>query len=144
MPYCPECRFEYRAGVRECPDCGAELVERLPEEPEPKPKEEFRQVVLCTVGGSIPAGLIGDALRSQEIPYRMQAGGMLDGGEPAAQIIGDVQGHPYRVYVNQRDLAQARVIVSDFERYPPSEADLAQEWPEEQEGESEAEDERDD
>ena len=139
MPYCPECRFEYRAGIRQCPDCGAELVDRLPEAPAPESKEEFRQVVLCTVGGSIPAGLIGDALRSQGIPYRMQGAGIFDGGEAATQIIGDVQGHPYRVYVNSRDLTQARVIVSDFEQHPPSEADLAQEWPEEQEDESEDE-----
>ena len=139
MPYCPECRFEYRPSVRQCPDCGAGLVDHLPEEPEPKPNEGLRQVVLCTVCGHIPAGLIGDALTSQKIPYRVQAGSMLDGGEPAAQIIGDVQGHPYRVYVNQRDLAQARVIVSDFERHPPSEADLAQEWPEVEEDASEEE-----
>jgi len=114
-------------------------VDRLPEARQPESKEEFRQVVLCTVGGSIPAGLIGDALRSQGIPYRMQSGGILNGGGPAAHIIGDVQGHPYRVYVNSRDLAQAHVIVSDFEQHPPSEADLAQEWPEEQEDESEDE-----
>ena len=139
MPYCPECRFEYHARVRSCPDCGAELVDHLPEErkPDSKPKEDFHQVVLCTVCGHILAGLIGSALTAQQIPYRMQAGGILDGGIPDAHIIGDVQGHPYRVYINQRDLEQARVIVSDFEQHPPSEADLAQEWPEEQQDESE-------
>ncbi len=32
MPFCPICRFEYQEGVKTCPDCGAELVDRL--EPE--------------------------------------------------------------------------------------------------------------
>jgi predicted amidophosphoribosyltransferase len=36
MPFCPQCRYEYRAGLRQCPDCGAELVdELLPEEQSP-------------------------------------------------------------------------------------------------------------
>ena len=31
MPYCPECRYEYRPAVERCPDCDTELVDRLPE-----------------------------------------------------------------------------------------------------------------
>ena len=144
MPYCPECRFEYRAGVRQCPDCGAELVDRLPEARPPESKEEFRQVVLCTVRGSMHAHLLHDALKSQGIPSRAQSGGISEGGLTYGALLGATEDHPYRVYVNQRDLAQAQTVLSDLERHPPSEADLAQEWSEEQEGESEAEDELDD
>ncbi|MEN6582357.1 MAG: hypothetical protein ABFD54_07890 [Armatimonadota bacterium] len=32
MPYCPECRYEYRPGFTTCPDCNVELVDELPEE----------------------------------------------------------------------------------------------------------------
>ena len=39
MPYCPDCRYEYREGVEKCPDCDVELVEALPEEPEPESKD---------------------------------------------------------------------------------------------------------
>ncbi|HLY73726.1 MAG TPA: hypothetical protein VKU80_06365, partial [Planctomycetota bacterium] len=29
MPFCPQCRSEYRAGFDRCADCGAGLVEQL-------------------------------------------------------------------------------------------------------------------
>jgi hypothetical protein len=33
MPFCPQCRDEYRAGFTTCADCGAALVDALPSEP---------------------------------------------------------------------------------------------------------------
>ncbi len=32
MPICPNCKYEYVNGIKKCPDCGAELVDELPEE----------------------------------------------------------------------------------------------------------------
>lgn len=32
MPFCPKCRYEYKPGVYNCPDCGEELVDQLPVE----------------------------------------------------------------------------------------------------------------
>ena len=32
MPFCPECKYEYVAGIKACPDCYVDLVEALPEE----------------------------------------------------------------------------------------------------------------
>lgn len=32
MPWCPECRMEYEAGVDVCPDCGVRTVAELPPE----------------------------------------------------------------------------------------------------------------
>ena len=32
MPYCPECKTEYREGIKICSDCGIELVDALPED----------------------------------------------------------------------------------------------------------------
>lgn len=29
MPFCPDCRYEYRVGVTTCADCGSELVDKL-------------------------------------------------------------------------------------------------------------------
>ncbi len=37
MPFCPECREEYREGFARCADCGVPLVERLA----PLPPEEL-------------------------------------------------------------------------------------------------------
>ncbi len=42
MPYCPECRGEYREGYSFCKECGVDLVEELPEEHEEEsPQERF-------------------------------------------------------------------------------------------------------
>lgn len=42
MPYCPKCRYEYRAGFSTCPDCDVKLVEELP-------KPSFRDAELVVV-----------------------------------------------------------------------------------------------
>lgn len=31
MPFCPDCRYEYEPHVTVCPDCGAALIDKLPE-----------------------------------------------------------------------------------------------------------------
>lgn len=32
MPFCPECKYEYRPEIRTCPDCHVDLVDELPED----------------------------------------------------------------------------------------------------------------
>lgn len=32
MPYCPNCKYEYVEGIAKCPDCGEDLVDKLPPE----------------------------------------------------------------------------------------------------------------
>lgn len=34
MSYCPVCEYEYVEGLDKCPDCGAALVDKLPQEEE--------------------------------------------------------------------------------------------------------------
>ncbi len=34
MPFCPECKYEYREGTETCPDCDLSLVAELQEEPQ--------------------------------------------------------------------------------------------------------------
>lgn len=29
MPFCPNCTYEYKEGIKVCPDCGTSLVEEL-------------------------------------------------------------------------------------------------------------------
>ena len=42
MPYCPECRAEYQAGIEKCTDCGVALVEQLPDA-----EQELLEVFRC-------------------------------------------------------------------------------------------------
>ena len=45
--FCPECRYEYRQGFAECPDCDVALVHELPPEPEGPDAEpvDFQEVI---------------------------------------------------------------------------------------------------
>jgi uroporphyrinogen decarboxylase len=116
MPFCPNCRFEYLAGVERCPDCGVALVESLPPAP-PSPEAGFVQVELCTIAGEINARLLQDLLASQGIPSRMQSSWPFDPTgllRPPAPLGGGMDAAT-RIIVNKRDLTRAQVILQDFE-----------------------------
>ena len=56
MPFCPDCRYEYTAGVTVCPDCDTPLVEVLPEESDgPESTEKVREWQLLYFATSRPA-----------------------------------------------------------------------------------------
>lgn len=58
MPYCPECRSEYRPGFTRCADCDVELVDRLPAAPSPEKWSE----VFC--GGFVQADAVRGTLEA--------------------------------------------------------------------------------
>jgi hypothetical protein len=55
MPYCPNCRYEYKEGVKKCPDCGGTLVEKLP--------DEFPEGVEYVPFRSLPSRLYAEMLQ---------------------------------------------------------------------------------
>jgi hypothetical protein len=65
MPYCPKCRFEYKEDVKECPDCGAPLVDKLPDEESP---EGIDYVPLRTLPSRLYAEMLREALKKEGIP----------------------------------------------------------------------------
>lgn len=65
MPYCPNCRYEYKEDVNECPDCGALLVDKLKEE-EPPPSINY--VPLRTLPSRLYAEMVQEALKKEGIP----------------------------------------------------------------------------
>lgn len=70
MPWCPNCKTEYREGFTHCADCGAELVTALPDEtPEPENLDHPAEPVLLM---HCPSTLEADAtvalLQSFSIP----------------------------------------------------------------------------
>src|SRR5215831_16768881 len=44
MPFCPQCRAEYRRGFTHCSDCDTDLVAQLPTGNSPRPDEGYRAI----------------------------------------------------------------------------------------------------
>jgi len=65
MPFCPNCRFEYKEGIEVCPDCGTDLVEELPEEAGPLETVEF--VLLKDLPSRLYAEMLKGALEKEGI-----------------------------------------------------------------------------
>jgi hypothetical protein len=49
--FCSECRSEYVAGIKECPDCKVPLVEELPPKPKSPPKPKLKYATLSAIIG---------------------------------------------------------------------------------------------
>lgn len=47
MPYCPECKYEYVQGIKQCPDCNVDLIEKLPEESQTKQDSFINAELVC-------------------------------------------------------------------------------------------------
>ncbi len=115
MPWCPNCRTEYRPKITHCADCGAELVEALPSEPEPPApaheyEKEHEEVLLCSILGETHAALVRNALRAEGIETRTQFGGI-----PELKFPGSIPNLVVGIYVNRRDEARAREIYEAYE-----------------------------
>lgn len=67
MPFCPNCKFEYKEEVQICPDCGAVLVEKLPEQP-PETLKPITYVFLKDLPSRLYAEMLKEALEEEGIP----------------------------------------------------------------------------
>ncbi|HUU53823.1 MAG TPA: hypothetical protein VMY87_02795 [Armatimonadota bacterium] len=117
MPFCPNCRCEYRRGVRQCPDCRTELVDALPS-PAPPPQVDFTEVELCTIQGEIHAKLLQGILAREGVLSRLAPAWPLGPSHAvkAPWPIGGGYDDALRIMVNPSDLAKAKVIHDDYER----------------------------
>lgn len=70
MPWCPECRAEYEAGITRCSDCDVDLVELLPEETVGEPP-----VIVYTANTHSEAMVVAATLRSEGIPTYLDSPG---------------------------------------------------------------------
>jgi hypothetical protein len=71
MPFCPECRLEYRPGFSECSDCGVALVDELPLEPRRARPAALIDVVVARVHGQALAQMWAELLSNEGIASRM-------------------------------------------------------------------------
>jgi hypothetical protein len=69
MPFCPECKAEYEAGVPTCTDCDVSLVDVLPpEEPqEPPDLEDGELVPMRNFANAGEANLVAGLLAENDI-----------------------------------------------------------------------------
>lgn len=107
MPFCPQCRYEYQAELRQCPDCGAELVEEfLPEEQLPPPGP---LVTVYIAQDMLEANLVKSFLEESQIAAFI--GYDLGSAYPVG---------PVEVRVAETHAEEARELIAEFLQSGPS------------------------
>ncbi len=107
--FCPVCESEYEAGVTNCVDDGAQLVERLTNENMLYDHSEARFVPLHNIGSPAEAEMVNDLLQQNEIRSVVQSGGadafapLLSATSPGAVVL-----------VDERDFDRATEIYNSF------------------------------
>ena len=78
MPFCPNCRYEYRRGIETCSDCGAQLVDKLPDEPYVAPPPTGNDVPIARAESLAIAEMWAELLGEQDISCRIAPAGVGD------------------------------------------------------------------
>jgi uncharacterized Zn finger protein (UPF0148 family) len=107
MPYCPSCRFEYKDGASKCPDCGADLVNQLPEE---KPPEEPNFVALRNLPSRVYAQMLQEALKNEGILSMIKG----DEGIPLRTTTIHIPVSKITIWVPKKDVARAEEIADQM------------------------------
>lgn len=68
MPFCPNCRDEYVAGIKLCAECQLELVDELPQERH----TNVKWALLHALPGPVYAEMVKEALENEGIPCLIQ------------------------------------------------------------------------
>lgn len=66
--FCPQCRDEFRDGIRRCPDCEVDLVREIPEEAPP------RLSILEMTRDADRLAILLERLENSQVPYVVEAG----------------------------------------------------------------------
>lgn len=79
MPFCPNCRLEYRHGFSRCPDCDRDLVATLDDIPDPSIEDQAQDyakdwVPVAQFATQAYAELIEGGFKSLGIPVSLLSG----------------------------------------------------------------------
>jgi hypothetical protein len=102
--FCPKCKSEYREGFYKCADCGADLIDQLPQEaPDNFGSDEFVEVFSTYQQGDI--AFIKSILDEDGITYFFQ-------GENSIMLI--AAGAYARLMVKADEAQRAKEILQDL------------------------------
>lgn len=114
MPFCPDCGYEYKPEVKQCPDCDVPLVAAL--EPDPNQGELFETFELC----KIPDEVTGMTVQAMLLDAGVDAN-LRDMRTPFyANVLSSIQGFWGTIIVAKKDEAKAKKIYEDFKKEFPS------------------------
>jgi len=69
MPFCPECRYEYNAGITRCSDCDVVLTDQLPKPDSDEAPDLYKDwVPLVHFTSQVYADMVVEAFRGKQIP----------------------------------------------------------------------------
>jgi predicted amidophosphoribosyltransferase len=104
MRWCPDCRKQVDSEETRCPDCGADLLDRIPAEGELLTDVEW--VILAEKIGPVMTGLAKQRLESVGIPAIVKGG--------AIDTVVQYAGFDERIFVPQSHYVEARALLDDM------------------------------
>lgn len=109
MPWCPHCKTEYQPGINKCADCGADLVDHLPQE---QLVFDGQPVFLTEVHHDAEAVLLVQLLQDNGIPV-LQHG--CNEADHLSMLYTGATLCGQKLYVSSHQLAQAKGIVQAYQ-----------------------------
>ena len=109
MPWCPHCKTEYQPGITKCADCGADLVDHLPQE---QLIFDGQPVFLAEVHHDAEAVLLVQLLQDNGIPV-LQHG--CNEADHLSMLYTGATLCGQKLYVSSHQLAQAKEIVQAYQ-----------------------------
>ena len=106
MPYCPICRYEYRAGFSRCPDCDVSLVEELPEE---EAERSVETVCVASYQFEIDAQMAKTKLEARGIPGYL-VNEVMSATSDISIVAAD---NGVKLNVRKQDAGRARKVLAD-------------------------------
>jgi hypothetical protein len=100
--FCPVCKYEYKSGIKVCPDCGEKLVEKLSLDENDKKFDNIKFVPLPNLPGRVYADMIKETLDAKDIPCYIRSEGVGD----AYQFPGTTPLGVIRLYVPEDKLKE--------------------------------------
>lgn len=108
MPWCPQCKYEYKPGKKNCPDCGSTLVDKPPETKLRDIKlvrayQASNELEAITIKSFLEKEKIPATIRSLQIPW-------------FDNIVSAGCGVWGEILVSSSDLNRSKEIISDYLR----------------------------